>query len=188
MDFGDRKLQLPKITQPSALDQNEGLSLISKGKHKPTPLHPIPTPLFCFPTLLSHHCRADKLTPEKESQMPRWLLHEYINVADILQAHIPLFTLGYITPLALSLYKHATLNANSDATLDFFFFFFHPSFCFWISNIQHDTGLLFGFDSRYSKFLLQYLCEREGRGCYRENKFVLKHSQIWFACLLFCLN
>lgn len=130
MDFGDRKLQLPKITQPSALDQNEGLSLISKGKHKPTPLHPIPTPLFCFPTLLSHHCRADKLTPEKESQMPRWLLHEYINVADIFQAHIPLFTLGYITPLALSLYKHATLNANSDATLDFFFFFFTLHFVF----------------------------------------------------------
>lgn len=31
-----------------------------------------------------------------------------------------------------------------------------PSFCFWVSNSQKDTGLPLAFDEGYSEFLLQY--------------------------------
>lgn len=74
----------------------------------------------------------------------------------------PLFALRiYYTNLFL--YKHATLNANSDATLNFFFF------CFWVSNIRNNTGLPSGCNNRHFEFLLRYLWGWEGRKYYKEN-------------------
>lgn len=175
-------LNLPKITQPSPLEKKDGFPLISEGKQPPL-THPCIV-FFSQPPLspLQTNSRLRRRKAANACQMPHWLLDEYINATDILHSPIPAFTLGYITPPALFLYKHATLNANSDATLNFF-----PSFCFWISNIQHDTGLPFGSDSRYSEFF--NICGgRRVREGYGENKFVSTHSQIWFLCSLFFLN
>lgn len=64
------------------------------------------------------------------------------------------------------------------------------SFCFWVSNIQNDTGLPFSFDKRDFEFLLQYLWVWEGRSTKKEAKFILKLIQIhiWFTRPLFCLH
>lgn len=65
------------------------------------------------------------------------------------------------------------------------------SFCFWVSNIQNDTGLPFGFDKRYFEFRLPSLsgCGR-GESTKKATKFILKLIQIhaWFTWPLFCLN
>lgn len=93
----------------------------------------------------------------KTCQIPNWLCHEYINAIDIRSQSEILSTLRIYYTILFS-YKHATLNANSDATLNFFFI------CFWVSNI-----LPFGFDNRYFEFLLQNLWGWEGRN-YEEEK------------------
>lgn len=60
-------------------------------------------------------------------------------------------------------------------------------FCFWVSNIQNDTGLPFGFDNRYFECLLQCGGRRE-ESARKKTTFILKLTPIRFTCPLFCLN
>lgn len=80
----------------------------------------------------------------------------------------------------LSLYKHATFNANSDATL-------HVFLCFVSGFLTFKMTLDFHLASTLDilKFLLQYWWWWERRKCWKKTKFILKLIQIWFTCSLF---